>query len=266
MSNTQTRISVPVAEVALEVYRAVFLRLGLLLDLAWLPLLIMLAVTLLPGYLQLYRGWNGLPVWSAEGVTLHPEDIATALISILCLNAFAVRWHQVMLFTRESPVLAGTFWRAWGWFLLYALLIYLVSAAALMLLLFSAAGGVTSLLPAAAVVAALVWLGVVRCSLLFPAAAFGQPLGIFAAWRQMSGNFWRLFACGIVVCLPVILSVALLLSGIFAGFHMERFGPAQPLGFFILRGVVSICTNVIIVALGASVLSSFYRRIVLQQP
>ena len=266
MSNAQTRISVPVAEVALEAYRSVFLRLGLLFDLAWLPLLIMLAVTLLPGYLQLYVGWSGLPVWRTEGIALRPEDVATALISILCLNAFAVRWHQAMLFTRERPAPASMFWRAWGWFLLYALLIYLASAATLMLLVFSIAGGATSLLPAAAVVAALVWLGVARCSLLFPAAAFGQPLGLFAAWRLMSGNFWRLFACGIVVCAPVILSVALLLSGIFAGLHMERFGSALPLGFFILRGVVSICTNVIVVALGASVLSSFYRRIVLHQP
>ena len=39
MTDAATRVIVPIAEVAVEAYRAVFGRFGLFLDLAWLPLI-----------------------------------------------------------------------------------------------------------------------------------------------------------------------------------------------------------------------------------
>jgi hypothetical protein len=119
------------------------------------------------------------------------------------------------------------------------------------------------LAPAAGLAVTLIWVGMVRCSLLFPAAAYGHALGFRAAWRAMRGNSWRLLGCGIIACAPVMLIVVLALSGISAGLHLDPPAPV-PLGFFILRGVVETCTNFVVVGLGASVLSTFYRRVMLR--
>ena len=264
MADAQTRVIVPIAEVAAEAYRAVFGQLGLLLDLAWLPLLIMLAAALLPGYLDLYLGWEAIPRWHSDAVGFNVEDLIQALTGLLCLNAFAVRWHQAMLFTGMRSAPSGTFFGAWVRFLLYTLLLYLVSAPGAALLIADAEGAPSYLTPIAGLLAALVWVGTLRCSLLFPAAAFGKPLGIVLAWRAMRGNAWRLLGCGFIACTPMLLVLLLILSGVFTALRLDQLPGRLPLGFFILRGVIETCTNLVIVALGATVLSTFYRRIMLR--
>ena len=78
----------------------------------------------------------------------------------------------------------------------------------------------------------------------------------------MRGNTWRLFATVLLVSVPVVFVVAMILSSIFAGFGIDGFGDAPPpIGFLILRGVIGSCSDVIVVALGASVAAGFYRRI-----
>jgi len=265
MVDAQTRVTVPIAEVAAEAYRAVFGRLGFLLDLAWLPLLIMLAAALLPGYLRFYLGWNAFPHWNGDAVGFNVEDLIQALAGLLCLNAFAVRWHQAMLFAGERSAPSGLFVGAWLRFLLYTLLLYLVSAGLVAaLLLADAANAPAYLAPLAILLSLLLWIGTVRCSLLFPAAAFGRPLGVVPAWRAMRGNAWRLLGCGFIACTPMLLALVLILSGVFAGLHLDQLSGPPPIGFFILRGVVETSANILIVALGASVLSAFYRRIMLR--
>ncbi len=265
MADASARVTVPIAEVAVEAYRSVFGRLGLLFDLAWLPLLIMLAATLVPGYLHFYLGWPALPAWRSGALQLHSEDIIEAVTGLLCLNAFAVRWHQVMLFSGERVPPRRIFFAAWARFLVYTLLLYLASAALLtVLLLADALGAPSYLAPLAALAAVLLWVGVMRCSLLFPAAAFGKPLGLLEAWRAMRGNSWRLLGCGFVACAPVMLIVLLVLSAILAALHLDQDATRVPLGFFILRGLIGAATDIVVVALGATVLSAFYRRILLR--
>lgn len=264
--NARPPVLVPIAETAAAAYRAVFGRLGLLLDLAWLPLLVMLAATLGPGYLHLYLGWHALPAWRGDKYGLRTEDLVEALASLLCLNAFAVRWHQVMLFPEEHGAPAGIFTGAWLRFIGYTLLLYLVSAGVLAALLLVTAqqGGAAYIVPIAGVLITFVWVGMVRCSLLFPAAAFGTPFGFAAAWRAMRGNSWRLLGSGIITCAPPMMIVIVVLSGVSSALHLDEQAAHVPFGFFILAGVVETCTNFIVVALGASVLSIFYRRIVMR--
>jgi hypothetical protein len=251
-------MKVPVTEVMVEAYRSVFARLNLLLDLAWLPLLLLLAATILPGYLRLYAD---LPAWSSEQFGLTSDDLIEAVVGLLCLSAFAVRWYQSLLFTGRVP--QGLFLGGWLRFLLYALLLYLIAALLLTAVLFVDTAQTPSYvapLAGAGMVAA--WFASVRCSLLFPAAASGQPLGIAAAWRAMNGNTWRLFATVLLVSVPAVFVVAMILSSIFAGFGIDALGDAAPpAGFFILRGVIGSCADIVIVALGASVVAGFYRRI-----
>ncbi|HKT19898.1 MAG TPA: hypothetical protein VJR47_17735 [Stellaceae bacterium] len=260
------RVLVPIAEVAAFAYRAVFTRLGLLLELAWIPLLAMLAATLLPGYLQFYLGWHMLPAWQGDGYGLGLADLIEVAAGLLCLNAFAVRWHQAMLFAGEGLAPPGVFSRAWLRFIAYTLLLYLVSAVVLAVLLLASANedAAPYLAPIAGLAITFIWAGMVRCSLLFPAAAFGNPLGLGGAWRAMRGNSWRLLGCGIIACAPAMLIVIVLLSGLSAELQLDQSKATVPLGFFILRGVIETCMNFVIVALGASVLSTFYRRILLR--
>jgi len=260
------RVLVPIAEVAAQAYRAVFARLGLLLELAWIPLLVMLAATLLPGYLQFYLGWSVLPAWQGDSYGLGLEDLIEVAAGLLCLNAFAVRWHQAMLFGGEGKTPPGLFPRAWLRFILYTLLLYLVSALVLAAVLLASADEDVApyLAPIAGLAITFIWAGMVRCSLLFPAAAFGNPLGLGGAWRAMRGNSWRLLGCGIIACAPAMLIVIVLLSGLSTELQLDPSGAPVPLGFFILRGVIETCMNFVIVALGASVLSTFYRRILLR--
>ena len=48
-------------------------------------------------------------------------------------------------------------------------------------------------------------LTVARLSLVFPAAAYGAPLGLAAAWRAMRGNSWRLVGASLMTAMPILL-------------------------------------------------------------
>ncbi|HEY1506789.1 MAG TPA: hypothetical protein VGF92_20975 [Stellaceae bacterium] len=263
MAIAGTRIKVPVAEIMVEAYRGVFGQLNLLLETAWLPLLLLLAASILPGYLHLYRGLISLPRWDADQFGLSAETSIEALAGLLCLTALAVRWYQVSLFTGARSMPMGVFLGAWLRFLLYTLLLYLVAGLMIGALLLTDQDGVpdyVGLLVSLAMVAA--WLAPVRCMLLFPAAAAGKPLSIVAAWRCLGGNTWRLFVTVLLVSIPVVFVTAMIVSAFFAGFRIDASGDQlPPLGFFLLRAVLSTCGNVLVVALCAAVIAGFYRRL-----
>src|SRR5579872_3540642 len=113
LENEPPRIKVPVGEVAIAAYQTVFGRLGLVLDLGWLPLLLLLAARLGPGLLAGYFLPCGLGDRDGIGIT----DIVEAVAGLLCLNAFAVRWHQIMLLPRSQAVPRRLFVGAWLRFL-----------------------------------------------------------------------------------------------------------------------------------------------------
>jgi len=267
MARAGVPAKVPVAEVALYAYRAVFGRLSLFFDLAWLPLLLTLLATILPGYLRYYAGIARLPSWPGDAVGLGIDTLIEAIIGLLCLNAFAVRWHQSLLLPRGGGQ-SGAFLGPWLRFLAYTLLLYLLAASFVTGILFLGAADASPLVAALASVAVIaLWLIPVRCALVFPAAACGRPLSLLAAWRALRGNAWRLLASGVLVCLPAVFIAALILSGVFAGFHLERFrGDVLPPGFFVLRGIIETCANFVVMGLGASVLAFFYRRTVVDGP
>jgi hypothetical protein len=113
------------------------------------------------------------------------------------------------------------------------------------------------------VAATAISLAVARVSLLFPAAAYGTPLGLGAAWRAMRGNSWRLVGANVMAMMPIVLFLNLLVS-VLAGAHLvspEELAGDPPLGLTLLEGVITAVLSLIMAALGASILSEFYRRI-----
>lgn len=257
------RIKVPVAEIMVEAYRGVFGQLNLLLETAWLPLLLLLAAAILPGYLHLYRGLVAFPTWRGDQFGLSVENSIEALTGLLALTAFAVRWYQVSLFTGAHSAPSGVFLGAWLRFLLYTVLLYVIAGAAILVLLISDQDGVPDFVGLGAAIAiTAAWLAPVRCMLLFPAAASGKPLSIAAAWRGLGGNTWRLFVTVMLVSVPIVFITAMIVSAFFAGFQIDvSADQLQPLGFFLLRAVLSTCGNFLVVALCAAVIAGFYRRL-----
>ena len=272
MDEARTRVKVPVVEVAAEAYRLVFGRLELLLEFAWAPLLILLAAAILP---DLFLPAAATAADAAFGFTV--ADAIEVVVALICLNVFAVRWHQTVLYDRQRAVPPGLFRGAFTRFLLYTVLIYLAFLALLTAILAVAvtgpavqpgealSNGALFMLLMASGASVLLWLAAARLSLLFPAAAYGAPLGLGAAWRGMRGNTWRLAACGFITCAPFVLFVALLLSLLLSAMHLgEGASPGPSFGLLLLRGVVDTVSNFIVVGLGAAILSGFYRRIVLE--
>lgn len=273
------RPGIPLFEVVALAYRRVFGHLGLLLELGWLPLLIVLALSIVPDLIL------GGSADAAPGVTLL--DLVEVSVALVCLTAFAVRWHQAMLFVPPGAPPRGLFPRAWGRFLLYTIIPYVILFGILATLILLGAGagfegtgnlGGAADVPSPAVAIAaglltvvilLLWLAAARLALLFPASAYGAGLSWRDAWRLMRGNTWRLLGCFALASMPFMLAVVVVLGSLISVAEIGADGTliAEPgLGFLLLRGIVNTLANFILVALGATILSEFYRRIVLAGP
>src|SRR6185437_253105 len=216
-------VKIRIGEVAAVAYRLVFGRLGLVLDLGWLPLLVMLAAELAPGVLELLRP---MPA-DAAAPAVRVADIVGVVAALLCLSAFAVRWYQALLMVASSGPPRRLFFVAWARFILYTVIFSLPAAGSAIGLTLTgasptAADETSRLLAAGMALPSLVLaLAVLRLSLLWPAAAQGFPMSWRAAWRAMRGNTWRLVAVMLVVYLPIFLTGGFALGIIFAAAHVD---------------------------------------------
>jgi hypothetical protein len=265
------QVRVGVGEVAAIAYAAVFGRLGLVLELGWLPLLIMLAVELVPDVLA---GMAPAPA-EAPPRTVAITALVRFLAALVCLNAFAVRWYQAPLRAHRRTTPAPPrrlLLAAWARFVAYTLLFSLPTAAVTAAHVFLDASAADDrgrmLVGAGMALSVAIALVVLRLSLIWPAAAQGTPMGWGEAWRRMRGNTWRLAAVALVISAPVFITVIFVLVAVLAAAHvdLEHLPANPPLGLVLLGGVVDTMLKFIFVALGATVLAEFHRRIVRAAP
>jgi hypothetical protein len=249
-------VKVPVADVTVAAYGAVFRRLGAVLELGWLPLLILLAVSIIPAVLP--------PGFGAKNVTLRElPDFLDLIAGAFCLNAFGVRWYQAQLLGDAGD---RRWLGPWVRFLLYTFALYLALGLILTAVLFVSTAASKRGAPFEAGVGLLdlavaggMLLAMARLALLFPAAAVGRPIGIGGSWRATRGSGWRIVLCWICATAPLLLAVQIVLGAAFADFAV---GAQPPMGLYILRGLVGTVADFLIAALGAAVLSETYRRLV----
>jgi len=242
-------------------YRSVFGRLELIPELGWIVMLALLAASIVPDLVMPGRH-------AGQQFRLDVLDFAQAAIALLALSAFAVRWHQSILVGDPRRQPAALFFQGWMRFLIYGCAVYavlgaIVAVAALALSSRTASEPVqAAVLLVAAAACWLAILAVVRCALVFPAAAAGKPIGLGTSWRLMRGNVWRLIAASILVTLPVKLTalglMALLVAAAWPGGGGEA---ATPPGIVIIGGVIEVISDMLVAALGASVLAGFYREL-----
>ena len=266
---TAAQVKIRIGEAATGAYIAVFGRLGLLLELGWLPLLVMLAVTLVPGVVAFF--WPTPADAAAPPFTL--EDVVESVAALLCLNAFAARWYQAMLLANGRVVPRQLFLAAWARFIGYTLLFSLPTVAPVAAVMVagapSAADDASRIIVGAAALASIAAaLLVLRLSLVWPAAADGNPLSWREAWRYMSGNTWRLVGAMLLVYAPILVTAVFIMSVVLAAAHVDidQLSSHPPLGFVLLQGVIDTVMQFVFVALGAAVLAEFYRRLVRNAP
>lgn len=222
-----------------QAFRAVFDRARLVLEIALLPFLIVFAVEL-------------ASLLFANGGTIG--KVAAVLVRALGLlvfgSVFIVRWHRfVLLGETVGGELLPPGWREFviagikvgvlvfcGWVILVGIALLPPFFITVPL---AAAGGVALTLAA------------LRVSLIFPAAAIGQPVALQTAWGWVAGNFWRLFASAFACYFPFV--VLQMLIGAVASVFPSLFG----IVFEALRLAASFAGGAVVAAL----LSHLYREL-----
>jgi hypothetical protein len=236
------------------------------LEIGWLPLLLILAVLLLPWLAVHYLVADQSPADTAA--TFDLSDFIQLGIVALCLGSFALRWYRLTLPTdpRASPRQRVAIWLR---FMAYTMAAYSLIAGFVAAIILAAPfsegdepAAVAARMAVAVAVTALM-LVVTRLSLLFPATASGARLGARAAWRVMRGNSWRLVGANVMAVMPIVLFRELLASVLIGAKLVSPDDAAadSPLGLVLLGGVVYAVLGLLMTALGASILSEFYRRI-----
>jgi hypothetical protein len=180
-------------------YETVFQNLQLVVEMAWLPFVLILAAEVV-GLVLGGGGYGGQMLsWLLGG-----------LATLFFGTTFAVRWlRHVLLGETASAELFPAAWRP------------LFFATITIALLVFAGGVVVSLIGLIlSPLAILIWivgsiavsLVALRILLMLPAAALERPIEVRTAWDMMQGNYWHLFACALICYVPFAL-----ISGFISG-------------------------------------------------
>src|SRR5690348_9011259 len=112
MNVVAARDKVPVATVVVAAWRSVFARPGLVLEFGWLPLIAMLAALVLPSLVLRYALAPAVAQSWASDIDLAGV-ILDGTVALIALNAFALRWHRLMLTGDLHRWPLRPFLRAW---------------------------------------------------------------------------------------------------------------------------------------------------------
>ena len=258
---------VPVWRTAVESYRFVFANLDRFLALGWLPILVIFGVNLAFGFLD----------------RLHIRDLVW-LLSCVPWAVFAVRWHRLVLLKDRAGAFKELFAPRNLRFLTYALFLSLTAGVIAMFVMVSAVFfvsltlGTEADLPGTSQAAAglnpwlvfnwavtiLLYLPVLRFTLLLPGAAVDRPLSLGQAWREMGGNSWRYISVVILMVIPY-LPVYFFLSEFWSYLLAPYMSPNEAevsVGVLAVISLVNAVIGVLMIAIGATALSNVYRHIV----
>jgi len=194
-----------------------------------------------------------------------PIDVGAlfrALLSLVFYVMFAVAWHRKWLLPNESV----TVWSALRWdgrktaFLgRLVMLIALAVLGALPVTIVVVAMAQAALLPlqfGAALIVIMVLMTFSRLSILLPAAAIDDRLGIKDCWLLTRRNGLRLFSIVVVPTLPVSLAQVVAVSAVFS--LMAGAGLAETLTGTLIVTLLAETFSYVGIAVGVSALSVSY--------
>jgi hypothetical protein len=235
-------------------YRAVFDRTQLVGEMALLPFLIVLALTvgarLLFGPATVMAAMMG-----PAGILMVGSLIISALLNpiavMVVFSVFIVRWHRFVLL--GESVSAGPIPPGWTDFVIAGVKLgVIVFVGWLVLMLLAVLPPHFLTVPLAGIGGIALTLAALRASLIFPAAAIEQPLTLQAAWGWVEGNFWRLFIAAFACYLPFVI-LQMLINAVASIF---------PSIIWIVFEALRIATSFIGAAVVAALLSHIYRDLV----
>jgi hypothetical protein len=274
-----------------EASRQVFGQLTKLVRVGWIPFLI-LTLSVVATQVA-YLSDLGPPI-AVDGrvapnlqtsLLLGAIGLAALLLQLFCYCGFVVSWYRHALQAGEDARTergyGSAYWRVMGYFLLAALVLVIALIPGSIVggigMAASRMGGPRSLW------FGYTWLGgavlfgnlcclllITRFSLVFPAAAYGNRLGLRASWRRMRGNTWRLIGAFFLIfivsfAIQVIPTFALngdAIMAVFSGRPPQFYVPHPSVA--IGMGLASRCVLFLSMALGTSITAIFYRDLVLR--
>jgi hypothetical protein len=163
---------------------------------------------------------------------------------------FIVRWHRfVLLGETVGGELLPPGWRE---FVITGIKLGVIIFVAWVVL------GIIAVLPPSFLTVPLSMLGgiavallALRVSLVFPAAAIEQPIGLQTAWGWVEGNFWRLLACAFACYFPFVVAQMIIAA----------VGAAFPSLLWIVFEALRLAVSFLGAAVVAALLSHIYREI-----
>ena len=178
-------------------YEAVFQNLQSVVERAWLPFVLVLAVEIV-----------GMAIGGGGEAGHLLSWMLGALAFLIFGTTFAVHWFRHLLLGEAAS--GELFPRAWRPLFFAALTItLLVFAGGIVVALI---GMVTKPLAFLiwAVGSILVALAALRVLPMLPAAAVERPIDVRGAWEMLAGNYWHYIACALICYVPFALIEGLL--------------------------------------------------------
>ncbi len=197
-----------------DAYDLWFSGFGMWMRAAGLPIALLILIDFASWQSLIGARQDGGPQPLAADLRFALKTIVDAIIFTL----LGVSWHRWALLG-ERPSLLPPIGREHLRFLIWTLVLLFLSQFAsgtilgLVLALTTRSLDMVLLGSLVAFVASLYF--VARMSVIYPAAAIGQKLGLLAAWQMTRGQGWALFWALILVCIPLV--AAFLLLGAFFG-------------------------------------------------
>lgn len=250
----------PLRDLVVASFRRFFRSFDYAWRISWLWLILFLGMVLVSGYPELE--WPDTAGDRLIGVTrfgLYCFALALALASI------AVLWHRMILLDekRDAPFafrLDRLVWLYFVYGLIVAIPLFLASLATLALDLFTGALFVVALALDLMLIVALMVVSL-RLSLVLPAVALGEDLGLSEAWRVTEGN--GLALVGATVIIVILTSLIVLVPYLL----VELFGSPVASGFSqLVIGAFEVLADIVAGLVTVTSLSLAYGFLVKDQP
>jgi hypothetical protein len=253
---------IPVWRTVAQSYGFAFGKYLTILGIIWLPMLVQSAFTY-----SLQGSLHALMAASAHGhgPMFDPQfarlNLLVQIVALIALTIVSVGITKEVLGIRSGPRFfyarfgAAELRVVVGYIALFFLFIVFVLAFVLGVLILAGISAVIAgqlALPAVKGIATLViicaavavWLAllfaIVRLTFLFlPSTVAERRIGIARSWELTSGNFWRIFAIGTLVLLPLVvagfaLGLTILGSG-YIDFAMQHYGDPEAIRQYVMQ-------------------------------
>lgn len=163
------------------------------------------------------------------------HDLRVALgivVDAIIYTLLGVSWHRWALLSerpRLLPAIGSEHLRFMAWALALMFLSQFAAGTVMSLVLAIASQSFNAILAGALAAFIVSLYFIARMSVIYPAAALGQRLGLLGAWQMTRKQGWALFWAYILVCIPLI-AIFLLLGAFFGAAILGAFVVGMPPG------------------------------------